>query len=222
MLFNYDSMAQWPFVVTGIIVGGLFSYTFYNIFTTNAPAPTYTNVGTQIDAPTYANVGTQTESLVNTIPNLNTIQELSDSTVFGPTLQPTILHKLDIGVQTESHSYADAGILHKNIEYVVDTGVQTPITSLWNMFKEWLNSNYSIISGSINQTPTEVRVENWIDNLASPSSQVVSTNSMNSVVSRVNSQELVDVGESVSNVGGEPVSNLDELVSVYDINSYYS
>jgi hypothetical protein len=51
MFFNYDSM---PFVVTTILVGGLFTYYFYNIFTTTASLQ-------------------GNESLFNIIPNLDSV-----------------------------------------------------------------------------------------------------------------------------------------------------
>lgn len=161
MFFNYDSM---PFVVTAVIVGGLFTYSFYNIFTINS-TPTVIS----------KTVGVQTESLVNPVqPSIDSISELPE-TIY-PVLQPTILPDK----------------LH------VDVGVQTSTKSLWNLFKEWLNEVLSINSSDIGVTPTEVRVENWIGNL--DSTQLVSTNSMNSVISNNQLPELIKLGESVSNI----------------------
>jgi hypothetical protein len=54
MQFNFDSIGQVPFVVTAVLVGGLFTYTFYNIFTTRQ-------------------ILKSNESLVNIVPSLDTI-----------------------------------------------------------------------------------------------------------------------------------------------------
>jgi hypothetical protein len=91
MFFNYDSM---PLVVTTIIIGGMFTYSIYSIFTISTTVPT------------FKEVGVQTESLVNTFqPNLDSISELPE-TVY-PVLQPTILPDnlhVDVGVQTSTKS----------------------------------------------------------------------------------------------------------------------
>jgi len=160
MFFNFDSM---PLVVTTVIIGGLFSYSIYSIFTINTTVPTFNEVGVQ------------TESLVNTLqPNIDSISELPET--LYPVLQPNVL----------------PDNLH------VDVGVQTTTKSLYTMFKNWLRELFSINSSDIGITPTEVRVENWIDNLNT--TQIVSTNSMNSVVSNNQLPNLVNMGESVSNV----------------------
>lgn len=167
MLFNFDSV---PFVVTSVIIGGLFSYSIINIFTTSTTLPTYNEVGVQA------------ESLVNTIqPNIDSISELPE-TIY-PCIQPNVLPD--------------------NIH--VDAGVQTSTKSLYTMFKEWLNELFSINSSDIGKTPTDVRVENWIDNLNT--TQLVSTPTMNSVVSNNQLPNLVNVGDSVS-ILGESVSPL--------------
>jgi hypothetical protein len=64
-LVNNDSMIV---VIAVIVVGGLFTYTFYNIFTTIAGVPTYNEVAVQ------------TESLVNIKPSIDSISELPEST----------------------------------------------------------------------------------------------------------------------------------------------
>lgn len=96
MLLNNDLL----FVVGSFIVGGIFTYSFYNnIFTT-------------------VNKG---ESLVNTIPNIDSIN-LAESAY--PVLQPNVLHKIDVGVQTEATvQVADASVQATNT--YVNTGIQT-------------------------------------------------------------------------------------------------
>src|ERR1700743_628436 len=153
MLLNYDSLSTYVFVATAIIVTGLFTYSFYNIITT---------VHSTSNTIVYKEVGVQTESLVNTLPNLDSINELPESTY--SVLQPTILHK-------------------------IDTGVQTQTNSLWSMFKEWMFELFSMNSSDIGRTPTVVRVENWMENLES--SQVLSSPTMNNVVSE-NIQNMVN------------------------------
>jgi len=83
MLFNNDLL----FVVGSIIVGGLFTYTFYNnIFTTN-----------------------NNDSLVNTLPNIDSVNTvISENTTPIPVPNPTPLpilgpnnpNYVDVGVQT--------------------------------------------------------------------------------------------------------------------------
>jgi len=172
MFFNYDSMAQMPtygLVVTSIFVAGLFTYSFYNIFTTNA---------------------NMNESLVNTLPNVDTIAELPESTF--PVLEPNNIHQVDVGVQT-SNIPVEASVQATNIP--VDIGVQTTPNSLFSLFKDWLMEIFSVKSSQI-PTPAEVRISNWLDNL-SPIQHTPSVD-VNSVVS-------VDVNSVVS------VSNLQEV-----------
>lgn len=168
MLLNNESGM---IVVAIIVVGGLFTYTFYNIFTTAIEAG-------------------HNDSLVNTIPNLDTITDLPESSY--PLLESNNLHQIDVGVQT-SNINVETSIQTANI--LVDTSVQTSRNSLFNMFKEWLRNVYSVNSSDLGKTPTDVRVENWLDNLWA--SQEVSSNTINSVVSK--SQDLV--GRSVSEIG---------------------
>jgi hypothetical protein len=178
MFFNYDSM---PLVVTTAIIGGLFSYSIYSIFTTS----TNTVISQTV-------VG-QAESLVNTVqPNIDSISELPE-TIY-PCIQPNVL----------------PDNLH------VDVGVQTSTKSLYTMFKEWLRELFSIHSSDIGSTPTEVRVENWIGHL--DSTQLVSTNDINSVVSNNQLPNLVNIGDSVSNIG-EIVSPLSTF-KVYDFGAH--
>lgn len=77
MLFNYDSFIIAGFVGTVIIVGGLFTYSAYNIFTTSA---------------------TLNESLVNT----SAISIPSENTIPIPVPDPTPLPVLGPG-----HGYVD-------------------------------------------------------------------------------------------------------------------
>lgn len=161
MFFNYDSMPPLGAVVTTIIIGGLFSYSIYSIFTISS-------------IPTYNEVGIQTESLVNTIqPSIDSISELPETNY--PCIQPNVL----------------PDNLH------VEVGIQTK--SLYTMFKEWLRETFSINSSDLGATPTNVRVENWIGNL--DNTQVVSQDEIGSVVSNNQLPNLLNVGESVSNIG---------------------
>ena len=153
MFFNNDLL----FVVGSILVGGIFTYSFYNnIFTTN-----------------------NSESLVNTIPNIDSFN-LAESSY--PILQPNVLHKIDVGVQTDPTALAvvDSGVQATTIH--VDTGIQTSTRMWYETVKNWITELLSMRSSELQgNTPTEVRVENWIGNL--DSIQLVSSNSMNSVVS---------------------------------------
>ena len=66
-------------------------------------------------------------------------------------------------------------------------------------------------------TPTEVRVENWINNL--DNTQLVSQNSMNSVISNTPIDNLINVGESVSNVGEKILVEYAQSQTNFDIGS---
>jgi len=181
MLLNNDLL----FIVGSVIVGGIFTYTLYNnIFTTY-----------------------NSKSLVNTLPNLDSINELPESSF--PILQSNNLHKIDAGVQT-CNTNVEIGVQADNIQ--VDVGVQTPIKSLWSTFKDWIQEIFSMNSSDV-QTPTIIRVENWRDNL--DSTQTVSTNTINSVVSRSNSNNLLETGESVSNLQS-PVEDPDIIYHITD------
>jgi hypothetical protein len=124
---------------------------------------------------TYKEVGVQTDSIFRNLPAVDSISELPETTY--PVLEPNIL----------------PDNLH------LDTGVQTLNNSLWSLFKDWLLEKYSIISGSIVRTPTEVRV--GIDKL--DSTQVVSSPSMNSVVSN----KIYDLPVISSQSSLSPISN---------------
>lgn len=162
MLFNNDLL----FVVGSILVGGIFTYSFYNnIFTTY-----------------------NSESLVNTLPQLDSIN-LTDA---YPVLQPNVLHKIDVGVQTDSTALVDSGVQATTIH--VDTGIQTSSRIWYETVKNWLMEILSMRDSELQgNTPTEIRVENWIDHL--DNTQIVSTNTMNSVVS----QGLPNISDRASN-----------------------
>ena len=164
MFFNNDLL----FVVGSVIVGGIFTYTFYNnIFTTN-----------------------NSESLVNTLPNIDSMN-LAESTY--PVTQPNLLHKIDVGVQTEANvQVADASVQAANT--YVNAGMQTSARMWYETIKNWIMEILSMRSSEFQpNTPTEVRVEDWLNNLEN--TQLVSQNSMNSVISNTPN----NVGESVSN-----------------------
>jgi hypothetical protein len=85
MFINNDSMV----IVSAIIVLSVFTYTFYN------------NIFTTVQ---YKEVGVQTESLVNTLPNIDSIPELPENSY--PSIEPNILHHVDTGVQTSDKALA--------------------------------------------------------------------------------------------------------------------
>ena len=63
----------------------------------------------------------KSESLVNTIPNIDSMN-LAESSY--PILQPNVLHRIDVGVQTEATvQVADASVQASNT--YVNAGVQT-------------------------------------------------------------------------------------------------
>lgn len=131
---------------------------------------------TTINTPTatYKEVGIQctpnNESLVNTVqPNLDSMN-LAESAY--PVLQPNNLHLIDVGTQTPAHS-------------------------IFRMFKDWLMELFSM-TNSI-PTPTDIKVEKWIDNL--DSTQIISQNDINSVVPNNQLPTLINVGDSISNLG---------------------
>jgi hypothetical protein len=166
MLFNNDSM----FIVTTVIVGGLFSYSFYNFFTITHNTP---------NTIVYNEVGIQTKSLIHTAPNIDTISELPETSY--PVLEPNILHN----------------------KLYVETEVQTSYTSLWSMFKDWVKEVLNINSSDLGHTPTNIRVVNWVDNL--DSTQIISSPTMNSVIS---AQNLVEINDSASNYGDITIPQL--------------
>lgn len=123
MFFNYDSVVFSGFVGTGLFVGGLFTYSFYNLITTINKA----------------------ESLVNTIPNLDSIN-LAESAY--PILQPNVLHKIDVGVQTDATiQVADASVQATNIN--VNTGIQTSARIWYETVKNWITELLSIRSSEL-------------------------------------------------------------------------
>lgn len=137
---------------------------------------------TVTDTPIYKEVGVQTESLVNTMAAQQpNIDSMNLAESAYPVLQPNNLH-------------------------LIDVGVQTPANSIFSLFKDWLMELFSISSSQI-PTPAEVRIENWLDNLNS--SQVVSTPTMNSVVSESNLQGVEGLSSIVFN------SHFD--ISIYNI-----
>jgi hypothetical protein len=189
MLLNNDLL----FVVGSFIVGGIFTYSFYNnIFTT-------------------VNKG---ESLVNTIPNIDSIN-LAESAY--PVLQPNVLHKIDVGVQTEATvQVADASVQATNT--YVNTGIQTEARMWYETVKNWIMELLSMRDSELQGiTPTEVRVENWINNL--DNTQLVSQNSMNSVISNTPINNLINVGESVSNVEESILLEYAQSQTNFDIGS---
>ena len=199
MFFNYDSLAQLPVVVVGIGVLSLFAYTSYNIFTT----ATHNN-----------------ESLVNTVPNLDSINELPESTY--PILEANNLHKIDVGLQTdvqvvapvEIQAQVQTEVSQQAANLYLDASVQTSNTTFWRMFKDWILEKISINSSSI-QTPTNIRVENWMDGL--DSTQNVSTNSINSIISKVNSVTTNDLNSVISRVSSQAQDIIEVTKPYYDI-----
>jgi hypothetical protein len=184
LFFNYDSI---PLVVTTVIIGGLFSFTIYSIFTTNTS--------------TVISTVEPVESLVNTIPNLDSIL-LAESAY--PLLQPNVLHKIDVGVQTEATAQvADASVQAANT--YVNAGIQTSARMWYETVKNWIMEILSMRSSNLQGlSPTEVRVENWIDNLSS--TQLVSSPSINSVVSIT---PVLDEGERILVEYAQSQTNLD-------------
>ena len=126
MFFNYDSI---PFLITGIIVSGLFSYSFYNIFITN------------------------NESLINTLPDqlspVSTPNTLAENTIPIPVMDPTALPIME----------------PSNLQYV-NVGVQTDVTSIWGIIKNWFLNAFSIRSSELGSLG-QYNVNRWRNNLDS-------------------------------------------------------
>ena len=119
-------------------------------------------------------------------------------------LEPNNIHQVDVCVQT-SNINVEAGVQAANI--YVDTGMQTSARIWYETLKNWITELLSINSSEIQgATPTDVRVENWIDNL--DSTQLVSSPTMNSVTS--NMPNLIDVGPSQI---GEPLFEHSKIIS---------
>jgi hypothetical protein len=123
-----------PLVVTAIVIGGLFSYSIYCIFTINS-IPTHNELSIQT-VPNNNEVGIQTESLVNIQPNIDTISELPET--LYPVLKPNVL----------------PDNLH------VDASTQTQ--TIYEVFKEWLRIEHGIdlsdVVPTTTPTPTVERV----------------------------------------------------------------
>lgn len=134
-----------------------------------------------------------------------------------PVLQPTVLHKRDVGVQTDATiQVADASVQATNIN--VNTGMQTSARIWYETVKNWITELLSIRSSEFHgATPTEIRVEKWLGNL--DSTQLVSQNSMNSVISNTPINNLTNVGESVSNVGESILLEYAQSQTNFDISS---
>jgi hypothetical protein len=173
MLFNNDSMV----VVSAIFVLGVFSYTFYNIFTTVPNNPIINN-------------GLNNESLVNTIPN------------YVEAGVQTSNINVEVGVQAVNTNLLDTGVQASNL--YVNTGMQTSAGIWYQTVKNWIMEILSMNSSEFQGvSPTDVRVENWINKLES--TQLVSTNSaQNSIIS---GQDLIDPIDSASNIMESAVSS---------------
>jgi hypothetical protein len=77
-----------------------------------------------------------------------------------PLLQPNILHKIDVGVQT-SDINVEASVQAANIH--VDIGVQTSARTWYETVKNWITELLSINSSEFQgATPTAVRVEGFL------------------------------------------------------------
>jgi len=182
MFFNYDSI---PFLITGIIVSGLFSYSFYNIFITN------------------------NESLINTLPDqlspVSTPNTLAENTIPIPVMDPTALPIME----------------PSNLQYV-NVGVQTDVTSIWGIIKNWFLNAFSIRSSELGSLG-QYNVNRWRNNL--DSIQSVSLNdsetSLTSVISNSTVKNLIFPDDSASNIN-EVISesNLQEVASIYQINDF--
>jgi len=172
--FNNDLL----FVVGSIIVGGIFTYTFYNnIFTT---------VHHSSNTIVYKEVGIQTEDLelVNTMPSLDYINEIAESTVQDSyILHQQSLH-VDVGLQTDILSH-------------VDVGIQTSARSLFSMFRDWLINQFHLKMDEV-RSPANVRVEEWMEKL-DPSQSIPSVDVI-SEGSGSNIQELVEVSDLMYDV----------------------
>lgn len=173
MFFNTDSINQIPFVVAAVIVvGGLFTYTCYNVcFSTHTVAGMNKSLVDTI--PNYVEAGVQTS-------NIN----------------------VEAGVQAVNTNLLDTGVQASNL--YVNTGMQTSARIWYQTVKNWIMEILSINSSEFQgDTPTEVRVENWLDNLES--TQLISTNSAQSVVSQ--GQGLIDPTDSASNIMESVISS---------------
>jgi hypothetical protein len=150
----------------------------------------FTTVHNTSNTIVYKEVGVQTESLVNTSPCIDSISELPKSTY--PCIQPNVL----------------PDSIH------VDAEVQTN-SFLWDLFKSWFHKTFSINVSDIVRSPTDVKVENWMNKL--DTSQSMSASDVISGSSGSNIQNLVEVSDLIYD---NSESDLQELVSLYDIMDY--
>jgi hypothetical protein len=92
------------------------------------------------------------------------------------------------------------------------------------MFNSWIKELFDISSSDLGKTPTNVRVENWMENL-NTTTQHTPSNVVISQVTHLNFQDSVQVNDSASNVGSvvsesnllevaNRASNLQDLVAL--------
>jgi hypothetical protein len=219
MFFNNDLL----FVVGSIIVGSVFTYTFYN------------NIFTTVN---------KSESLVNTNSSLDTSNELSNNLQYVDASVQTANINVDASIQT-ANTYVNTGmqtsarmwlesirnwiteILGTPNPQYVDVGVQTNAPSTWGAVKQWFLEVYSIRSSELSSIGYS-KVQKWINKI-NPSANNSSTVESNKTISSVNSdsslQQLVNPYDSASNVSEVILeSNLQNLEitsnvvnSIYDI-----
>lgn len=208
MFFNSDSM---PLIVTGIIVGSLFTYTIYNIFTTSIQS---------------------NESLINTNSSLNSISKLDSNIQNLPNNSYT-----DVGIQTETNIQIEAGIQAQNtytntgmqtssrmwLESIrnwideilsrpsnlnpnyVDVGVQTDanVTLMWQTVKQWFLEVLSVRSSELSSIGID-RIYNWRNKL--PSNQSIDLHDSESPLTILKFgndtelDQLLDPNDSASNI----------------------
>src|ERR1700743_369102 len=129
------------------IVLDIYNCIFYDIISTSV----------HISSNVLSNeVGVQTEDLVNTVNSLDSIHNTSNNVEYN-----------EVGVQTEdlvnTVQNLDSEIPQQEPIHV-DEGVQTPIRSLYAVFKEWLMFKKGVNTSDI-YTPGNVRIEEWRENL---------------------------------------------------------
>jgi hypothetical protein len=232
MFFNNDLL----FVVGSIIVGGIFTYSFYNkIFTTN-----------------------NSESLVNTSISKASNSDLSNLNLSNNLTTTTQL--IDTGVQTDTNILVETGIQAFNTytntgmqtssrmwyEYIknwideilstpnpnpqapqyVDVGVQTNATgSLWESVKQWFLEVCSIRSSELSSVGNN-RVEKWRNNI--DSIQSINLHDSESPLTTIkfgNDTELeilLDPNDSASNVNeviseGSQATNLQTVETANNV-----
>jgi len=177
MLFNYDSFIIAGFVGTAIIVGGLFTYSAYNIFTTSA---------------------TLNDSLLNT----SAISIPSENTIPIPVPDPTPLPVIGPG-----HGYVDAAVQTdvtsvwgaiKNWFLEVFSIRSSEIDSIGiNNVHKWINKLDPIQSVDLHDSEsplTSVSSNSTLRNLVNPDD---SASNITEVVSESNLQDLVELTNSI-------------------------